>query len=116
MNRIRFSHHYPKIWGQRAARLLLVAKVDRHELDEDFVEYDTTYHDAAAAGGKGHFPLRPGAYLLLVFLGDKRVPFTTVRPWSPEKADYYTVRLGSMFEIEVAEPAEDLTGAGDGRA
>ena len=51
-------------------------------------------------GAKGRFPLkRSGKYIQLVFIGDKRIPFCTIRPAWPE---YYESAIGEVFEIRYA--------------
>lgn len=106
---IKFSHDYPKLHGQKKARLLHVEMFYREELCEDFVEYDTRYHDMMAmfpdkdGNCYGHYPLPPGRYIVLVFLGDKLIPFTTVRPYRPEKLEYYADHCRKIFDIVIKE-------------
>ena len=125
MNRINFSHVYPKLHGQIAAQLLKVEVHDRKELDEDFVEYDTVYaipgvfverkgDECDFELEKGHFPLPSGKLLILVFLGDKLIPFTTVRRWTPmknadglNKEEWYRSKIGELFEIAITREAAD---------
>jgi len=120
MNRIKFSHNYPKLHGQIVAQLLKVEVHDRKELNEEFVEYDTVYkypvfrhiegHGDIEYVGENHYPLPKGKLLVLVFLGDKLIPFTTGRRWTPlrkgetqTKEEWYRSRIGELFEI-VIEP------------
>lgn len=100
---IRFSHRYPKVYEQRTAKLLHVRRVESTDLSEAFVEYDTVFF---APGNPplhiGHYDLPSGPVLLLVFLGDQHIPFTTVRRWTYEKECYYVQNKGKVFDIIVA--------------
>jgi hypothetical protein len=94
--KIKFSHHYPKLHGQKLAQLLAVELRNRSNLTEKFIEYDTAY-----AGG--HYPLPPKQYIVLVFLGNEMIPFTTVRPWNENKFQYYRNSIGKIFKIEITD-------------
>ena len=95
---ISFSHRYPKLHGQESARLLSIELRDRCELSDVFVEYDTVFDG-------GHYPLPAGRYMVMVFLGNELIPFTTVRRWTEEKFRYYKSGIGSFFNIRYAAAA-----------
>lgn len=79
MNAIKFSHEYPKLHGQTSSELL---------------DYDTTYEG-------GRYPLRSGEYIQLIFLGNLRIPFCTIRSaYQPSKVAYYKQNVGKVFTIE----------------
>lgn len=99
IKQIKFSHAYPKLHGQTSATLYDILLLDRAELTKKFIEYDTVY-----AGG--HFPLPSGKYMVLLFLGNERIPFTTVRPFTQEKFLYYNRYIGGIFDI-IIKPAEN---------
>lgn len=92
---IKFSHEYPKLHGQESALLLAVELRGRSDLTEKFIEYDTAYSG-------GHYPLPPAQYMVLIFLGNEMIPFTTVRRWTEEKFRYYHNSIGKMFNIGYA--------------
>ncbi len=92
---IKFSHEYPKLHGQESALLLAVELRGRSDLTEKFIEYDTAYT-------AGHYPLPPAQYMVLVFLGNEMIPFTTVRRWTEEKFRYYHNSIGKIFNIGYA--------------
>jgi len=98
--KLKFSNDYPKLYGQKRATLLQLLQKDRIELSNDFVEYDTVTCDG------DHYPLPAGRYFVLVFLGDKLIPFTTVRRLTHEKYRYYYGNLLRLFDIEVARQRE----------
>ena len=95
MNTIKFSHDYPKLHGQASAELLAVRpiKIDAHT-PQELLDYDTTYDG-------GRFPLKSGEYIQLVFLGNLRIPFCTIRSAYPEtKVAYYRNAVGQTFTVE----------------
>lgn len=96
MNQIKFSHEYPKLWGQRTATLLEVKLVYKEILHKDLLEYDTTYSEGIE---RKHYPLPSGALIHLTFLGEKNIPFCTMRSYNSEKLDYYGALIGDEFEI-----------------
>lgn len=103
MKTIRFSHDYPKLHGQTTAELLAVKpiRIDRHT-PQGLIDYDTTYHDEH--GYTCHFPLPTGNYIQLIFLGNLRIPFCTIRKaYPPSKVDYYNAAVGETFAVEVTE-------------
>ena len=62
MNKIRFSHNYPKLWNQDSAILLNVLPIDSVEFNKDLIEYDTKNCEG------GYYPLKAGKYIQLIFL------------------------------------------------
>lgn len=92
---ISFSHRYPKLHRQESARLLSIELRDRCELSDIFIEYDTVFDG-------GHYPLPAGRYMVMVFLGNELIPFTTVRRWTEEKFRYYKSGVGLIFNIRYA--------------
>lgn len=96
MNRINFSHNYPKLHGQTSAKLLAVEplKIDANT-PRELIEYDTKYDG-------GYYPLKPGYYIQLVFLGNLHIPFCTIRSaWPSSKVDWYASQKGMVFEIKI---------------
>jgi len=78
-------------------------------LADKFVEYDTVYiegdeRDLFAKNVENHYPLpKTGKFIVLVFLGNDLIPFTTVRRWTQEKCDYYYSGINKIFDIECVE-------------
>ena len=92
---IKFSHHYPKLHGQTSATLLAVLplRIDKYT-PKELLEYDTKFDG-------GYFPLKTGEYIQLVFIGNLRIPFCTIRSaFRKEKVMYYTAAIGEKFDIE----------------
>lgn len=96
MNTIRFSHNYPKLHGQTSAKLLAVEPLTIDEdTPQELLDYDTTTAD----GYK--YPLGYGECLQLIFLGNLRIPFCTIRRQTYDKVAYYNERIGQVFAIKV---------------
>ena len=106
MNRIRFSHHYIKLQGQGSEAVLLAIipyRIDGNT-PEALLRYDTRYPDMRS-GGSSYYELKPGDYVLLLFLGNAG-PFTTIRPLNGRygnKLEYYSTRIGEEFRIVIEE-------------
>jgi hypothetical protein len=109
---IKFNHYYPKLWGQTSAELLAVRRIDiPNELCEELRLYDAKYIGAQKPPGsvwfnESHYydefyPLPSGDCLQLIFLGDKRIPFCTIRKKTKEA--YYRSRIGEIFQINIED-------------
>lgn len=100
MLKIKFSHNYEKLReaGQKA---ILIAAIPYHIDDttpKEFLRYDTQY-------ATGYYQLKPGDYVLLLFLGASGV-FTTIRPRKGrygDKLEYYSKYINEEFEIAIKE-------------
>ena len=104
MERIKFSHDYPKLWGQTTAKLIGIEFIEPKDfpLNQDLLDYDTKTNEGE------YYPLPKGKYLQLVFLGNKKIPFCTIRRWTTTKDEYYVKQIGKEFEI-VIEKKEVLS-------
>lgn len=99
--KIKFSHRYYKLENQGGKARLIAAMPYRIDdtTPKDFLAYDTYYYP------DGHYELKPGDYVLLLFLGANGV-FTTIRPRKGrygDKLEYYSSKIGEEFEIVVKE-------------
>lgn len=101
MLKIKFSHQYWKLENQGSKARLIAAvpyKID-DSTPKEFLDYDTYYCP------DGHYELKPGDYVLLLFLGANGV-FTTIRPRKGrygDKLEYYSDHVGEEFEIVIEE-------------
>lgn len=96
MSVIKFSHNYPKLHGQASAELLAVRpiRIDKNT-PRELLEYDTKYDG-------GYYKLATGDYIQLIFLGNLRIPFCTIRrAYPPSKVEYYKSKIGEQFEVMV---------------
>jgi hypothetical protein len=129
---IRFSHNYPKLWGQKTAMLIEVRIVQKENLSPLLVEYDTYWNDNLQNKWEnsmeicsttvqkinlkpncyGYYPLPKGTLLQLIFLGDKGIPFCTLRRHTPQKERYYQSRVGFMFDISIIQDAPNRKNTG----
>lgn len=100
-NKIKFSHAYYKLQGQ-GDRVKLIAAIPYlidSNTPKDFLDYDTWIFP------DGHYELKQGEYVLLLFLGESGV-FTTIRPRKGRYGDnleYYSRKIGEEFEIMIKE-------------
>jgi len=92
---IDFSSQYGKLHWQKKARLIYVELKSFSEFGVDFHAYDSEslYVFDGTYRGK---------YILLVFLGENNIPFTTIRKDDEEfKLQEYIWNLQKQFEIRV---------------
>jgi hypothetical protein len=101
LNKIKFSHHYPKLWKQTKAILIDIRILDAGlvQTNLELLHYDTVYHDEDYWG---YYDLSSeGDLIQLIFIGNYDIPFCTLRRHTKQKYDYYRNLLGQEFEIEV---------------
>lgn len=99
-NDIKFNNNYPKLHGQKRARLLAVITGFSGELLKsrfpDLVFYDTLRDDGR------YYDIKPDeSYILLLFEGDKGILFTTFRKDNEENFVRYNTSIGQIFWIKV---------------
>jgi hypothetical protein len=98
MNKIKFEKAYPKLHNQTMAELIYVKHFPSNlEMHIDFIEYDTVNVHGE------HYKLPTGEFLYLVFLGNKMIPFSTIREFTSEKEDFYKAHIGKRFNIRIEE-------------
>jgi len=103
MLKLHFSHRYPKLWGQTKAQLIGVKVVNAEAVQKNkaLLQYDTMFITDLDVG---YYPLQKAGQLIhLVFLGNKDIPFCTMRPYTKQKFDYYWAMLNEEFEIVIEE-------------
>lgn len=94
--KIKFSHNYYKLHNQTKAQLISVKSIviDK-DTPSELLEYDTTYDG-------GRYELKNGDYVMLVFLGNLGIPFTTIRSakgrWLVTVDKEYDDRFGCWME------------------
>ncbi|MDR3113181.1 MAG: hypothetical protein LBU09_02270 [Endomicrobium sp.] len=107
---IKFAHNYLKLWEQKSAVLIAVQIIKiPDELNDSLKMYDTTYYadsdtSSSRVGGINNYELPSGECLQLIFLGNKRIPFCTIRARYGRRGDmyeYYSRLLCRRFEITV---------------
>lgn len=93
MKSIAFSKEYHKLWGQHTAELIGVRLFPHEDVTPDLIEYDTKAKDGS------YYPLPDSMMLQLIFLGDKGIPFCTLRRHTPYKEAYYRASISEEFII-----------------
>jgi hypothetical protein len=103
MMEIKFSHSYPKLHGQIRATLLSIIMSDRKNLNPELVHYDTLYlePDGVFPCVEKHYPLPDGPLMILVFVGNKLIPFTTVRRWTAKIEEFYRQNINQVFDVKI---------------
>lgn len=105
MPQIKFSHDYPKLHGQRSAVLMQVFVVSKHNLSKSFLAYDTVFVNTNT-NHLEFFKLEGTKFLVLLFMGEKHIPFTTIRAaWPPSKETYYRNNIDCTFDIVIESHA-----------
>ena len=102
--KIKFSHNYYKLHNQTKAQLISIKSIviDK-DTPSELLEYDTTYDG-------GRYELKNGHYVMLVFLGNLGIPFTTIRSANGRYGDkfiYYQAHIGELFDIIITEEKRD---------
>lgn len=104
---IGFSHEYLKMHGQRSGTLIDVEQVDRENLTGEFLEYDTSY---LGNDGKVHKygvdfgdKAADARLAVLVFIGDKLIPFTTIRNLTDFDEVFYSIGRKYDFVFKGSE-------------
>jgi len=97
MPAINFSHNYPKLWNQTKAWLADVAVIPvEDKLHPDLIEYDTKTTEGE------YYELPKGTKLFLLFVGEKKIPFCTIRRYTLDKFNWYFQQKGNLFDINIA--------------
>ena len=99
MRQIKFSHDYPKLWGQKTATLVYVDVLDlENELSMEDINQLLEYDTKDCNGNYYELPI--GDLIQLVFVGNKKIPFCTLRRYTKEKWEYYKGCIGEYFEVK----------------
>lgn len=99
MEVIKFTDNMPKLHNQTTATLVYWGAMTGHQLKKhpDLWKYDTKKSDGT------NYKLNPDEhYLLLFFVGDKGIMFSTLRKLSLENKPYIQ-KVGQEFRIEVED-------------
>lgn len=96
-NIIQFNNEYPKLWGQRKAKLLEVLTIDLENISEDLKEYDLKKSDGS------YYNLVGDIFIQLIFIGNKNIPFCTFRSFTSDKYVELYNKIGEDYDLEVTE-------------
>lgn len=84
------------------AKLIAIEDINIDEnTNKDLIEYDTKADDGS------YYELKKGKYIQLIFLGNKNIPFCTIRSGQSSrkmgnKKEYYQAKIGETFNIVIA--------------
>ena len=92
---IKFSNNYPKLWNQETAELIAIKKLEGRKLHKDLIEYDTKQVDGS------YYHLYQDELIQLIFIGDKGIPFCTLRRYIDSKWKYYEKLVGEEFNVVI---------------
>lgn len=106
MKTIRFNDNYPKLHGQTEAKLVFILSIPEKSLRTVF--NDLWLYDTLCSDGKYRQAFSVGQrFLLLLFLGDKNILFTTLRTDNEENRAKYFNFVGQDFKLEVASASKN---------
>lgn len=98
MQQIKFNHNYKKLHNQKTGVLIWVEVLLGKYLPKVFIDYDTD----------GKFQVDPKQkYLLLYFMGNRYIPFTTLRKDNVENRVKYLAG-NKVFKIVIDKKEEPL--------
>lgn len=112
---LKFSHNYPKLWGQNKAELIAMRIIDAQAvaINKDLLEYDTKWEEwdgvtrdlyGTPVWDEGYYPLpKDGKLIQLIFIGNKEIPFCTLRRYTPEKILYYRNLMNQVFDVVITK-------------
>ena len=99
MQIIKFTDNMPKLHNQQTAKLIYWSALRGYQLKQypDFWKFDTLKSDNT------YYKLRlEENYLVLFFVGDKGIMFSTIRKLNSENRHYIS-DIGKEFKIEVIQ-------------
>lgn len=98
MTTIKFAKQFLKLHGQTSAELVAVRLVDTATTSPD--DFEEMYEYDAKADDGSYYPLDNNkTYTQLIFIGNKNIPFTTLR--NKDKYLDYVKQIGWVFNVEV---------------
>ena len=99
-NELEFDSNYSKLCNQAHAQLVWCEKVFCNPEDikyKSLVEYDTRKRDGT------YYKIRKASYLLLLFVGDKGIMFSTLRTPDTKNINNFCGKEGSLFDILIKD-------------
>lgn len=105
-NEIVFDNNYPKLHKQKHACLVMaIQDISGEELLKRypiFTAYDTKRDD-----GRYYDIKLEENYMLLLFVGDKNIMFSSLRKQTKENAKLYAESVGEMYKIKIMPKEAD---------
>lgn len=106
LKEIKFDCNYPKIHGQKLARLVMVIQEISGSMLLNSFGFLTSF-DTIRDDGKFYNIDPEKEYMLLLFVGDKNIMFPTLRKQNGENAILYAESVGEMFKITIQPKGEN---------
>lgn len=104
LKEIEFDNNYPKLHGQKEARLVAVFNdISGRILYNKFP--DLMGFDCKRSDGKFYFVNPEKDYMLLLFIGDKGILFPTFRKSNDENKSRYNDSIGELYKLIIAKEA-----------
>jgi hypothetical protein len=113
---IKFSHaylkmpHSPEGFKLEKSRLIGVLKVNKSDLQQEFIDYDTSYL-VDGSNKLAKYELPGGELIILFLIPHYEIPgfeiehldklWTTIRRYTPQKFKYYTDSIGKVFNVVI---------------
>jgi len=102
MRNILFNDNYPKLHNQCMARLIDYKVLNENKLNEEFIKYDCQKSDGTL------YKLDKNTnYILMYFIGDKFIPFTTIRKYNDKNIKKCMEGLTKSWIIMVEKNGKD---------
>ena len=103
-NEIKFHHKFSKLYNQKTAKLLTVEIIgclcDRN-INNEFLKYDTHIIDDKYY----NIDIKSSdLWIRLVFIGNKGIPFATLRKYSDEKLRKCKDLINKTIDIKIVPP------------
>lgn len=106
LKEIKFDNNYPKLHGQQLARLVMaIQEIEGSMLLNNF-EHLTAF-DTIRDDGKFYNIDPDKEYMLLLFVGEKNIMFSTLRKQNGENAILYAESVGEVFKITIQPRGEN---------
>jgi len=93
---IKFDQPFCKLYGQKQAKLIYKRPIKKIELIDQFINYDTKYFNKKT---NLNYNILGDDFILLVFIGNKNIPFTTLRKNTEENNKKYVIN--EWFYIKI---------------
>lgn len=97
---IKFDNNYPKLKGEKAARLVAVFNdMSGQLLRQKFP--DLMFYDTERDDGRFYYIDKNETYILLLFLGENGNLFSSIRKYNPENVAKYNDSIGELFRLTI---------------
>jgi hypothetical protein len=103
MPQIKFSHRYPKLHQQTSGELIAVKLARSDKITERMRNYDCYWCEN---DNEGMYCLPNGILIILYFIGNYGIPFSTIRKGTARNQIKYEKLIGQMFDVVFVDEPE----------